>query len=117
MSELDKQVNGCAGKSVRSRLYLHIDYLGAGALRIDDGKYAKWLSEAEECTGLRRGQDFNLVRFVCDGDEVALLRYPGFFDAPSPALAASWRVDLPNGTVSHRTYTDSPNPSFFTARS
>ena len=53
---------------------------------------------------------FNLARFDRSAPVVSLLHYPGFFDDPFPALAASWLVDLRAGTVSFRTYADSLNP-------
>jgi hypothetical protein len=51
-----------------------------------------------------------LVRLDTESGEFALLHYPGLFDDPFPALAASLRVDLHDGSVSRRTYTESLNP-------
>ncbi len=92
-------------KQVASRLYLHVDAL-LGA----DADLSARISTAEALVGLTGGEGYNLVRLDLDGPAVALLHYPGFFDNPFPALAASWLVDPQAGTVSFRTYAGSLNP-------
>ncbi len=92
-------------KQVASRLYLHVDAL-SGA----DADLSARISAAEALAGLTRGDGYKLVRLDLDGPAVALLHYPGFFDDPFPALAASWLVDPQAGTATLRTYADSLNP-------
>jgi hypothetical protein len=97
-------MNRDVGKSVADRLYLHTDYLGQAAPEI-----RQRLDSAAATAGLAE-HVFNLVRFDRSAPSVSLLHYPGFYDDPFPALAASWLVDLGAGTVSYRTYADSLNP-------
>lgn len=54
--------------------------------------------------------DFNVIRVTDDASELALLAYPGFFDDPFPALAASWRFDPASKGVRFRDYSQSLNP-------
>ncbi len=93
------------GKRVAARLYLHVCALDGAA----DELRAR-VARAEGLAGQTRGQGFNVVRLDAQGDGLALLHYPAFFDDPFPALAASWLVDLDSDTVSYRTYADSQNP-------
>ena len=93
------------GKRVAARVYMHVDALSVAA-----GEAMVRVAEAERLAGLARGADFNVVRLDADGNGLALLQYPAFFEDPFPALAASWRVDPDAGTVGFRTYADSQNP-------
>jgi hypothetical protein len=93
------------GKQVASRFYLHLDAL-KGAEEVIQSRIAA----AQALAGLTRGDDYNLVRLELEGLTIALLHYPGFFDEPFPALAASWLVDPEAGTATLRTYADSLNP-------
>ncbi|MEY6434077.1 DNA phosphorothioation-associated putative methyltransferase [Thioalkalicoccus limnaeus] len=95
------------GKTVGHKTYVHVETLDE---RPDAGDLAERVAAAEALAGLRRGTDFNLVRVDAESGELALLHYPGFFDEAFPALAASWRVDLVGGSLSHRTYAESLNP-------
>ncbi|AGA91442.1 hypothetical protein Thimo_2732 [Thioflavicoccus mobilis 8321] len=104
----ERQDAACIGKTVGSKTYLHVDALGAGSFVGTD--LSERLAAAEALAGVRRGEDFNLVRVDTETGELALLQYPGFFVDPFPALAASWRVNLSRGSVSYRTYADSLNP-------
>lgn len=97
-------MNRDVGKSVADRLYLHTDFLGQAAPEI-----RRRLDSAAAVAGMAE-PGFNLARFDRNAPVVALLHYPGFYDEPFPALAASWLVDLQVGTVSFRTYADSLNP-------
>lgn len=93
------------GKTVAQRFYLHVTALPeAEAARVGH------LERAEMLAGVRRIEDFNVVRFDQSGPQVALLQYRDYFEDPFPPLAASWLVDLTTGEVGHRTYEDSLNP-------
>jgi hypothetical protein len=96
------------GKRFATRLYQHLGAVD-GADGADEGVPAR-IAEAEALAGLMPGDGCNLVRLGMDDPTVALLHYPGFFEDPFPALAASWLVDPEAGTVSYRTYADSINP-------
>ena len=93
------------GKTVAQRTYLHVSGLDAAPPALTAA-----VAAAEELAGVRRGEAFNVVRFDPAGAQVALLQYPGFFEDPFPALAASWRVELASGEVGYRTYAQSHNP-------
>ena len=103
----DTQAPVPIGKTVGQKTYLHVDSLDG---RSGTGALAQRVAAAEALVGLRRGDDFNLVRVDAETGELALLHYPSFFDEAFPALAASWRVDLADGSVTYRTYADSLNP-------
>lgn len=45
-----------------------------------------------------------LLKIGTVDESVSLLRYPGFWDEPFPALAESWSVDLASGRVRHASY-------------
>ena len=98
-------MNRASGKTVGTRLYLHLSALDGAA----DALQAR-VAAAEGLAGLVRGEGYNLVRLDLDGPGVALLHYPDLFDDPFPALAASWLVDPQAGTLSFRTYAGSLNP-------
>ncbi len=68
------------------------------------------VSAATAITRLNAGEHYDVVRLDPRAQEVALLRYPRFFDDPFPALSASWRVHLPTAAVSFRDYSRSLNP-------
>jgi len=98
-------MNRASGKTVGARLYLHLSALDGA----DNALQAR-IGAAEALAGLTRGEGYNLVRLDLEGPAVALLHYPDLFDAPFPALAASWLVDPQAGTARLRTYADSLNP-------
>jgi len=93
------------GKTVAQRFYLHVTSLPEA----ETGRERE-LERAEMLAGVRRIEDFNVVRFDQSGLQVALLQYRNYFEDPFPPLAASWRVDLASGEVGYRTYEDSLNP-------
>lgn len=100
-----RPLTSAPGKTVAGRRYLHVTALG--------GLDAPTRARVDQCAaivGLVRGDDYNVVRLELDGAAVALLQYPGFFDEPFPALAASWLVDPDTASVNYRTYADSLNP-------
>ncbi len=96
------------GKVVGRTTYIYVDAIGTG-LDIDTS-LADRLAETEVLAGVRRGENFNLMRVDAATGEIALLNYPGFFDEAFPELAASWRLDPISGVVTHRTYAGSLNP-------
>ena len=55
-------------------------------------------------------KDFNVIRVTDDGDSVAFLAYPDFFEDPFPALAGSWRFDSASKGIKFRDYSQSLNP-------
>ncbi|CRI67447.1 Peptidase M15A [Thiocapsa sp. KS1] len=94
-----------SGKTVAGRRYLHRTLLEHAEPALTTGVAAslKMLRASVE-------PDFNVVRVVVDGSEVAFLNYPDFFENPFPALKESWRVDRATGETGYRTYEDSLNP-------
>ncbi len=93
------------GKSVAQRLYVHV-----ASLSETHGGREETLTRAEALACVRRGKDFNVVRFDPSESQIALLHYPGIVEDPFPMLRESWRVDIATGQVAHRTYVDSLNP-------
>jgi DNA phosphorothioation-associated putative methyltransferase len=98
------------GKLVGDKRYLHVDALPTLAQAPEGNQLLERVAQAEVLAGVRRGEQFNLVRVELKGSAIALLHCPAFADAPFPALAASWLVDPDAGTVGYRTYADSLNP-------
>ncbi len=93
------------GKHVAGKHYAHISVLPLLSER--DQVLTR---EAINISGLAPDRDFNVIRVTDDGDEVALLAYPGFFQEPFPALAASWRFDPASKRLMFRDYSQSLNP-------
>ena len=93
------------GKHVAGKHYAHISVLPLLSER--DQALSR---EAIAISGLAADRDFNVIRVTDDGDEVALLAYPGFFEEPFPALAASWRYDPASKRMMFRDYSQSFNP-------
>jgi DNA phosphorothioation-associated putative methyltransferase len=65
---------------------------------------------AIQFAGLRTDLDFNVIRVADDGNEVALLSYPGFFEEPFPALSSSWRFRVASNSLRFRDFSQSLNP-------
>lgn len=90
-----------AGKRVADAVYLHYsalpivasDFVGAVAAHasVPDGRVV-------------------VCKFHVEPPRVSLLDYPTFFEAPFPALAASWTVDLGTGDCTARQYDADSNP-------
>ncbi len=93
------------GKKVLNHVYWHYTLT---LEQIDTVQ--KKVEIAEKLADLTAGEDYNIVKFNQNGDVLSLLFYPDFFDAPFPALAKSWRIDLVNAYVEKRNYTNSHNP-------
>jgi DNA phosphorothioation-associated putative methyltransferase len=93
------------GKTVGQRTYLHVE--AAATLTVTENA---GLLDAERLAGVRRVEQYNLIRREADGSQIALLNYPDFFEEPFPALRESWLVNLATGIVSYRSYADSHNP-------
>jgi DNA phosphorothioation-associated putative methyltransferase len=96
---------GAIGKHVSGKHYVHISVLPLLSER--DQALTR---QAIDTSGLVADRDFNVIRVTDDGDEVALLAYPGFFEEPFPALAASWRFDSASKRLMFRDYSQSLNP-------
>ncbi|MES9902678.1 MAG: DNA phosphorothioation-associated putative methyltransferase [Sedimenticola sp.] len=92
-------------KVVNRSTYLHVDALSY----LDNERLAR-VQEAEQLAGVKRNDQFNLVRIDDTGQRIALLNYPEFIDTPFPSLRESWLVDIDYSTVCYRTYADSLNP-------
>lgn len=90
--------------------------------RLPDGVYAHVSTIADLSVELREAVEaartlakldhgaFHVVKFVARAWKLSLLAYPGFFDEPFPALAASWSVDLGARSVACRAYAVDGNP-------
>lgn len=93
------------GKRIAGRKYAH--YL---LLRQLPEQEQALVSAATELAKLSAGDHYDVIRLDSREQEVALLRYPRFFEDPFPALSASWRVHLPSAAVRYRDYSRSLNP-------
>jgi DNA phosphorothioation-associated putative methyltransferase len=102
---MQEPLQGAIGKRVADHLYGHIAVLGLWpeVLR----------SRVDQAASLARvtiGEHFNVVKMHALGEQLSLLAYADFDDAPFPTLHKSWRIHLATGTVVYRDYTDSRNP-------
>jgi DNA phosphorothioation-associated putative methyltransferase len=93
------------GKHVAGKHYVHVSVLPLLSPRDQE-----LTTTAISLAGVAPDRDFNVVRVTDDGDEVALLAYPGFFDEPFPALSASWRFHVVSNSLRFRDYSQSLNP-------
>jgi DNA phosphorothioation-associated putative methyltransferase len=57
-----------------------------------------------------RSEAFDVIRFSTSRPKVALLRYPGFFADPFPALQESWLVDLEARSLTVSDFSSGANP-------
>ncbi|MBL8267536.1 DNA phosphorothioation-associated putative methyltransferase, partial [Steroidobacter sp.] len=92
-------------KKVARRTYFHVSLLD----ELPADLRAK-IEAAEAVAGVRRIDEFNVVRLDSTEDRLSFLNYPEFFDAPFPALRESWLVDIGAWRTTYRTYKDSANP-------
>jgi DNA phosphorothioation-associated putative methyltransferase len=93
------------GKHVAGKHYVHVSVLPLLSER--DQALTR---QAIDVSGLAPELQFNVIRVSDDGDEVALLAYPGFYEEPFPALAASWRFHAASQSLRFRDYSQSLNP-------
>jgi DNA phosphorothioation-associated putative methyltransferase len=93
------------GKTVGGYTYLH-----ASAFAHLSPRWHARIAQAASCAGVHAEIDFNVVKIATLTEELSLLHYGNFFEAPFPALARSWRVNLDTNVVTYRNYTDSRNP-------
>jgi DNA phosphorothioation-associated putative methyltransferase len=91
------------GKATADALYVHTSALEAlpPLLRIYEGCAAGWVGRVEAC---------DIVKLSRRKAQVSYLSYPEFDTDPHPALRESLVVSLHGLEVSHRSYTDTPNP-------
>jgi DNA phosphorothioation-associated putative methyltransferase len=92
------------GKRMPDSVYIHVE-----ALSHLPGELQAAVDAARALAKVEEGA-FHVVKLALSGWKLSLLAYPGFFDEPFPALAASWAVDLDAGTVSARVYGAGGNP-------
>ena len=82
------------GKIVGEHLYLHTSTLP----QLPHGWQAL-VAVVTTRTGLRSGENFNVIKIHRLFDELSLLYYPNFFSDPFPALAYSWRIHISRKTA------------------
>ena len=91
------------GKRVGNAVYLHTSMLNEQAAAV--------LEIAVEVQSLAgRSEAFDVIRFSTSRPKVALLRYPGFFADPFPALQGSWLVDLEARSLTVSDFSSRANP-------
>ncbi|OON62699.1 hypothetical protein B0920_04450 [Massilia sp. KIM] len=102
---MQEALQGAVGKRVADHLYGHLAVLGSWpeALR-------ERIEQASTLARVSSGQHFNVVKMHALGEQLSLLAYDDFDEAPFPTLSKSWRVNLATATVVFRDYTDSGNP-------
>ena len=93
------------GKYVAGKHYVHVSVLPLLSERDQ-----ALVRQAIDVSGLAPDRQFNVIRVSDDGNEVALLAYPGFFEEPFPALAGSWRFHAGSQGLRFRDYSQSLNP-------
>jgi DNA phosphorothioation-associated putative methyltransferase len=92
------------GKRVADHSYLHLSLVSE-----HDETLRGAVSMAAALAGVNEAA-FDVVRFGRRTREIALLAYPTFFEAPFPALACSWRLDIDRGEVQRTDFSDRANP-------
>jgi DNA phosphorothioation-associated putative methyltransferase len=102
MQELFKET---VGKRVADHLYTHVAALASwpDALRV-------LIEQAAALVQVVPGEHFNVVKVHASREQLSLLAYDDFDDAPFPTLARSWRINVHTQGVVYRDYTQSPNP-------
>jgi DNA phosphorothioation-associated putative methyltransferase len=98
-------LQGVVGKRVADHVYGHVAVLG----RWPDALRAR-IEQAASLACVTSGLHFNVVKMHTLGEQLSLLAYDDFDDAPFPMLRKSWRINLATGTVVYRDYADSHNP-------
>ena len=93
------------GKKVLNNVYWHYSLTSE-----QDSIVQEKIIQAEQLANLTAGTNYNVVKFNVTSDTLSLLSYPNFFDAPFPALARSWRIDLISQHIETRHYANSYNP-------
>jgi DNA phosphorothioation-associated putative methyltransferase len=102
---MQEPLQGAVGKRVADHVYGHVAVLR---------RWPDWLrARIEQAASLARvtsGLHFNVVKMHTLGEQLSLLAYDDFDDAPFPTLNKSWRINLATGTVVYRDYAGSHNP-------
>lgn len=102
---MQESLQGAVGKRVADHVYSHVAALGCWP----DALRAR-IEQAAALARVTSGLHFNVVKMHALGEQLSLLAYGDFDDAPFPTLNKSWRINLATGTVIYRDYTDSHNP-------
>lgn len=102
---MPESLQEAVGKRVADHVYAHITTLGQWPAAMQAR-----IEQAAVLARVTSGEHFNVVKMHALGEQLSLLAYPDFDDAPFPALHKSWRVNLATGTVVYRDYADSRNP-------
>ncbi len=89
------------GKCVGDDRYVHVSAVPP--------HLAETVADIARCAGCDPG-DVDVIKVSATRSRVSLLKYPGFFTEAFPTLAASWRVDLADGTADARTFRPDGNP-------
>jgi DNA phosphorothioation-associated putative methyltransferase len=97
-----KALNG--GKRVVDNSYLHVSLIAS-----QDDAVQRAVEMARGFVGLEAAA-FNVVRFARSKREIALLDYEDFFEAPFPALRASWLIDVDNARQAATRFGAQENP-------
>lgn len=102
---MQEPFQGAVGKRVADHLYAHV-----AAVALWPGALRTFLERAASFAHLRASEDFNVVKVHASTEQLSLLAYDDFDEAPFPTLAKSWRINLHTDSVVHRDYTQSRNP-------
>lgn len=96
---------GAIGKLVADHLYSHVEARATwpdGMVRV--------LQQAMTRACLVAGEHFNVVKMHVSTQQMSLLAYENFDEAPFPTLSKSWRINLQTDSIVYRDYTQSRNP-------
>lgn len=96
---------GAVGKRVADHLYAHVAALSSWPPTL-----RALVDHAESLAQLVAGEHFNVVKIHASGEQLSLLSYETFDEAPFPTLTKSWRISLHTDGVVYRDYTQSRNP-------
>jgi DNA phosphorothioation-associated putative methyltransferase len=96
---------GAVGKRVADHLYAHV-----AALQSWPDALCRLLEYAASRACVVAGEHFNVVKIHASTEQLSLLAYDDFDEAPFPTLNKSWRIDVRTDGVVYRDYTQSRNP-------
>jgi DNA phosphorothioation-associated putative methyltransferase len=102
---MQDRFEGAVGKRVADHLYAHVTAVSS---------WPDALCRLLEYGALRAcvvaGEHFNVVKIHATAEQLSLLAYDDFDEAPFPTLRKSWRINVQTDAVVYRDYTESRNP-------
>lgn len=102
---MQEPFEGAVGKRVADHLYAHVATVSSWPDAL-----CRLLDYAASRACLVAGEHFNVVKVHASAQQLSLLTYDDFDEAPFPTLRKSWRINVQTDAVVYRDYTQSRNP-------